>query len=618
MAAVDEADDRAISRPKLRSRKDGAAVALDDLDRRLLNLMQGSFPIAPRPYAARRRAGGDRRGRRCMARVQRLLDERIIRQVTPIFDTRALGYSLDAGGGQGRPRAPAAGGATSSTSTPASRTTTCATTSSTSGSRSPPSPTRSSGSSGTLDVLGRLAGAESIRQLPTLKLFKIRMDLEMEGGTEALATGRRGGRAGARPSRQPYDELDVAVIRALQGDMPVVPEPYAPAARRARDRPGRSCSSTSQGCSERGCCAASRRSCFHRRAGFSRQRDGRVEGARRADRGARAADGVVPRASRTATSGPPTRTGPTRSSRWRTAARRRSATRSSTRSPPRPASSERATLYSSTEFKKIRLLYFTDDYRGWEREHAGVLSAHSAQRRARPSSTTARSSCCPAASTRPFARCARSAATRSSSPAARARELIDVDGNEYVDWVCSWGPLILGHAHPAVVGGGQPAAARGAPASARRPRARSSWPPRSPAASRRVRDGAHDLIGHRGDDERAAPGPRGHRARAGRSSSPAPTTATSTGCWPRPARGSPRRGSRPARACPGRRRGRHDRRALERPRGARRGDRAHRPGGDHRRAGPGQHGRRAARRPASSSCCASAPTSAARCWSSTR
>ena len=27
----------------------------------------------------------------------------------------------------------------------------------------------------------------------------------------------------------------------------------------------------------------------------------------------------------------------------------------------------------------------------------------------------------------------------------------DVDGNEYVDWVSSWGPLIAGHAHPAVV-----------------------------------------------------------------------------------------------------------------------------------------------------------------------
>jgi glutamate-1-semialdehyde 2,1-aminomutase len=27
----------------------------------------------------------------------------------------------------------------------------------------------------------------------------------------------------------------------------------------------------------------------------------------------------------------------------------------------------------------------------------------------------------------------------------------DVDGNEYVDWVSSWGPLILGHAHPQVI-----------------------------------------------------------------------------------------------------------------------------------------------------------------------
>ena len=29
--------------------------------------------------------------------------------------------------------------------------------------------------------------------------------------------------------------------------------------------------------------------------------------------------------------------------------------------------------------------------------------------------------------------------------------LFDVDGNRYIDYVLSWGPLILGHAHPAVV-----------------------------------------------------------------------------------------------------------------------------------------------------------------------
>jgi glutamate-1-semialdehyde 2,1-aminomutase len=40
-------------------------------------------------------------------------------------------------------------------------------------------------------------------------------------------------------------------------------------------------------------------------------------------------------------------------------------------------------------------------------------------------------------------------------------ELTDVDGNSYVDYVCSWGPLIAGHAHPQVVEAVQQAAARG-------------------------------------------------------------------------------------------------------------------------------------------------------------
>jgi glutamate-1-semialdehyde 2,1-aminomutase len=39
--------------------------------------------------------------------------------------------------------------------------------------------------------------------------------------------------------------------------------------------------------------------------------------------------------------------------------------------------------------------------------------------------------------------------------------LPDVDGRTYVDLVCSWGPMILGHAHPAVVAAVQAAVARG-------------------------------------------------------------------------------------------------------------------------------------------------------------
>src|SRR5918911_3245547 len=37
----------------------------------------------------------------------------------------------------------------------------------------------------------------------------------------------------------------------------------------------------------------------------------------------------------------------------------------------------------------------------------------------------------------------------------------DVDGNRYVDYLASWGPLIAGHAHPGVVAAIQEAATRG-------------------------------------------------------------------------------------------------------------------------------------------------------------
>src|SRR5438270_2040335 len=37
----------------------------------------------------------------------------------------------------------------------------------------------------------------------------------------------------------------------------------------------------------------------------------------------------------------------------------------------------------------------------------------------------------------------------------------DVDGNRYIDYLASWGPLIAGHAHPGVVAAIQDAASRG-------------------------------------------------------------------------------------------------------------------------------------------------------------
>src|SRR4051795_2408344 len=44
---------------------------------------------------------------------------------------------------------------------------------------------------------------------------------------------------------------------------------------------------------------------------------------------------------------------------------------------------------------------------------------------------------------------------------ARGAWLTDVDGNDYVDLVCSWGPMLLGHAHPEVEAAVLEAVARG-------------------------------------------------------------------------------------------------------------------------------------------------------------
>src|SRR4030067_494714 len=44
---------------------------------------------------------------------------------------------------------------------------------------------------------------------------------------------------------------------------------------------------------------------------------------------------------------------------------------------------------------------------------------------------------------------------------AKGSRIWDVDGNEYIDYVGSWGPMILGHAHPKVVAGVKKIASKG-------------------------------------------------------------------------------------------------------------------------------------------------------------
>src|SRR6201746_2142971 len=80
-----------VPQSKARSRKGGSAIPLDETDKRLMNLLQSNFPLDPEPFALVATEAGLELAD-LLARTQRLLDGRIIREITPIFDTRALGY----------------------------------------------------------------------------------------------------------------------------------------------------------------------------------------------------------------------------------------------------------------------------------------------------------------------------------------------------------------------------------------------------------------------------------------------------------------------------------------------------------------------------------------------
>jgi siroheme decarboxylase len=350
---------------KVRSRRDGAAIPLDEADRKLLNLMQGSFELRRTPFAHVAGLAG-LTDDDVMKRVQRLLDKRIIREITPIFDTRALGYKSMLVAAKVDPEFPHRAARIINSHPGVTHNYlrnhdfnlwfTIAV-----------EPDSRLGLDGTLDVLRAETGAHSIRQLPTLKLFKIRMDLEMEGGTDALAA------AGEAVEPRELDPIalsddDVATIRATQGPMPVVAEPYAPAAERlgvTQDEVLRRLESLRERQGLRRVAAI----LYHRRAGFSANGMGvwKVPEDRILDTGRRMAAfrGVSHCYQRP--------TYPDWPYSVFTMAHGRSKEECDAILDSIAAETGitgRATLYSSTEFKKVRMLYFTDDFRRWEEERA--------------------------------------------------------------------------------------------------------------------------------------------------------------------------------------------------------------------------------------------------------
>jgi siroheme decarboxylase len=303
-----------------------------------------------------------------ISRTRQLLADRIIRQLTPIYDTRALGYTSMLVAAKVDPEVPWRAARAINSHPGVSHNylrnhefNMWFTVAVAEDSRL--------GMDGTLAVLQQLSGAESIRQLPTLKLFKIRMDLEMEGGTEKLTGAAADAIAPAPIEKRPFDEFDRVVIRATQGDLPLRTRPYAPAAAALRVSEEQLLEHM-RGMVERGLLRRVAAILFHRRAGFSANGMGvwQVPADRIADVGPRMAAfrGISHCYER-----------PTYAD-WPfqifTMAHGRSKAQCDAilDAIERDVGcvEQRATLYSSTEFKKVRLQYFTGDFARWEEAHA--------------------------------------------------------------------------------------------------------------------------------------------------------------------------------------------------------------------------------------------------------
>jgi siroheme decarboxylase len=202
---------------------------MDECDKRLLNAMQADFPLTSRPFEALGIPLGLTEAE-VMARVGEQKRRRIVRQIGGIFDTRSLGYTGSLVAMRVRPERLERAAETVNGHPGVSHNyqrdhafNLWFTIAVPSGGDLPWS----------VERLREMAGAESARLFPTVRLFKIGVHLDMEGGT-GTARAEAGYSDAMRPAagREGLRPVDVSLIRELQEDLPIVPAPYAPMADR--------------------------------------------------------------------------------------------------------------------------------------------------------------------------------------------------------------------------------------------------------------------------------------------------------------------------------------------------------------------------------------------------
>ena len=207
---------------------------LDIVDRKLLNIIQSSFPLVEEPF----QNIGDALGlsaSEVIDRTQAAKDKNVVRQISAIFDTRRLGYKtvlvamrlpaekLDSGAHiinehPGVSHNYARNGPFNLWFTVAV----------------PPDKSLEE----TVEDMARRTGAESYRLMPTIRFFKIGVNFDMvtgEGAADDYYSPdgyKNDGSDGMQDFKrvEPVTDFEVRVIRELQEDLSLVPAPFGPMA----------------------------------------------------------------------------------------------------------------------------------------------------------------------------------------------------------------------------------------------------------------------------------------------------------------------------------------------------------------------------------------------------
>ena len=233
-------------------------------------------------------------------------------------------------------------------------------------------PTSRLGLDRTVELLGEMAEVDAIRPLPACASSRSASTSTWSAAATRPPSASAPSRCAKRRRPRRSSERDIAAVRALQSDLRPLPEPFAgPAERHGFTVPELLEKATEL--QETGQMRRFAAVLYHRSAGFTANGMGvwKVPEERVDEMGA--ADGRLPRrlALLPAADVPRLAVQPVLDDARARPGGVRGGARRDRRA--RPASSERIVLYSTKEWKKTRLVYFSPDAEEWERRHAPEL-----------------------------------------------------------------------------------------------------------------------------------------------------------------------------------------------------------------------------------------------------